>query len=501
MEIKIDEQNIEEIQVKSKEENTVTELEKKLSKSLFKAYIYCAIPPFLSILTSQLLIFVDGIVVTRLLGTDGMAAITYSQVTQSFIQGSAQIISTGSISVLTALTGNEQDIRYRDIVPSLIFWLNLLMSLFDYAILLPTIKYIYEFSNAEGKILQYSLDYSNILIYFCPVTIFFFTYTNALLAEGLSGYSMTSSILASVLDAPLSFILVKYTNFGIQGAAVGSIIACGITALLSFGLFFTNKTVTRIRPLLVFKEWKATKKLTLKILTIGLGDGFAYFAYSFTMALLTYCCSNVFIPEDRSDGFAAIGALQKLLGVMNSIFLGLSSLGYLPIAGFYVGAKNKAKFKEITTLVCKIVTTVLVIITIFTVSLNRYIGMIFSTNEKFLSFFEISSYIALPTQIIVGFEFVYISIGQALGMNCRLIISSLLCLLLYQPVLILIFYYSTKTFLGVMFNFPITNVLAVITCFLLFKDPYLHPEKFMDDHVNAIGEEKNDQIAIPADNI
>lgn len=477
----------------------ITELERKLEKSLFSAYMHCSIPPTLSMLASYLLIFLDGVVISRVMGTVGLAAITYCQIAQYFIQGIAQIISTGSISILSTLTGNEQDAKYRDLVPSIVFWLNIIASFIVYIICIPAVEPVYIVSNASGLTLKYAVQYSNIMIYFCPVTFFFFTYTNALLAEGLSGWSMISNLIATAVNTPLSYVLMKYTSLGIRGAAYGTIIASSLAAMLSVGLFMSSKTVTKIRPLLVFKEWKSVKILVVKITTIGFGDGISNISFAFIISMSNYYFSNVFAADEREDGFAAIGAFLKVYSIIYAFFLGFGSLGYLPIAGYYVGQKNEVKFKELTYFVMIFLTVLLLLLSILAMSLHKQIGLIFSSNEVFLYYYKYAIIISTSTLFINSIQYVTISLGQALGMEKRLIILSVLCMIIYLPAFFTIFYFSTHSFYGVMAAYPAKDILSIITCFILFKKAVLNPGKFMDKHVDAIAENKELPTVLPSE--
>lgn len=479
------------------EKTAVTALETRLEKSLLSAYLYCSIPPLISQLAASQLVLIDGIIISRLKGTSGLAAITYCQVAQNFIQGFAQVISTGSISVLSALTGSSQEAKYRDLVPSLMVWLNFFMAFIIYALLLPTIKYIYALSGADGETLAYAMEYTNILIYFSPITLFYYSYTNALLAEGLSGWSMVSNILAAVFNAPISYILMKYANMGMSGAAIGSVISTGCAGLLSISLFFTSKTVTRIRPMIIFSEWRQSFKLLKKILSIGLGDGFSYFAYSFIMTLFNYFFTSVFPKDDKVDGFAAVGGIFKVYNVMNAVFLAFGSLGYLPIAGYFVGAKNTEKFKGITQLAVKFITILMILMSVLVISLSKYIGLLFSNNATFMKYFVNGSYLTFATLFLASNQYLLISLGQALGMEWQVLFSSFLCIVVYQPIFITLLYYTTHSFIGLMFSYIANDVLSIISCYLIFRNAIFNPEKYMDRHINGIAQEEITEVEMP----
>lgn len=477
-------------------ETKITELEKKIEKSIFSAYLFSSIPPFISQLTIALLIFIDGLIIGRLLGEEALASLTYVQIVDFFIRGTAQIFSTGAVSVLSALIGNDQDLKYRNLVPSILLYINVILSLLVYAIAIPSVRPLFKLVGARDKVLELSLQYSYVLIYGCPITMFYVSFNLLLLGEGLAKWNMVAGILTTLFDAPLTFILIKYTNLGIKGAAIGSVISIFVACCLSVGLYFTPKTVTKIQPMSVFKEPRESAKLTQKMFFIGIGDAFNYYAFSVTFCLFNYYVSELLKGDDFKYGLSAYGAVGRLYVIFSSLLISFGSLGYLPIVGYFVGSNNLEGIGKATKIAMAVLFSVIEILAIIMLCIRKYLALMFSSNERFIYYFSYCLYMFLPVTGLASFHHILISFGQALGLSRKLTIASVVNNILFQPIMMTVLFFSADSFMWLLSTYIFKDVFAIGVCLYLFWDPFANTQKYMDRYMNQIKSEKGKEEVV-----
>tara|TARA_R110002072_G_scaffold22615_1_gene79324 strand:+ start:155447 stop:156781 length:1335 start_codon:yes stop_codon:yes gene_type:complete len=111
---------------------------------------------------------------------------------------------------------------------------------------------IFRFLNADGIILEYSIDYYNIRVWGFPLTLFTFAVFG--LFRGLQNtfWPMIIAAIGAVLNIGLDFIFVYgfedlIPAMGIKGAAWASLISQAIMAMLAL-IFLLNKTKISLKP-------------------------------------------------------------------------------------------------------------------------------------------------------------------------------------------------------------------------------------------------------------
>lgn len=412
-----------------------TELERQINISMWKAYFNCTIPPLINQVSSGVLLFINGFIVARYLGTVGLSCQTYSAFTDYLIKFSSQAFSSGAIAVLSGLIGSGADRETRDLVPSALFWGCILISIVCMLIMYLILDPVYNTIGGTGDILSGALSYSKAHIYVLPCYTFFYTYSSTLLAEGLSRVNMIISLLSTALSCLFTFLFIGYTSMGIDGAAYGDGLALGIGAVLCFSLYFTKYTTVKIKPLLVLKYKKESLFIIWKVLLVGLGSAIIYFAYAFILFLFNYLINDALKDSGTIDlALAASGGISRLYTIFTAVFLSFGSLGFLPLASYYVGKKNAAKLTELSNKVTILISVVTGVMTILLLSLQKQVGWIFSRDPIFEQYFKTAVFWSYSTAMLAAFQFVTISYGQCLGLSNRVMAISISCLCLYQPI-------------------------------------------------------------------
>ena len=129
--------------------------------------------------------------------------------------------------------------------------------------------------NAEPEVQVEALPYIRILFVFSIGMLMFFMFSGALRAAGDAKTPMRLGILMTGLNIVLNVVLIRGLGpipaFGTRGAAMGTVIASGITGIIFMGMLFSNRLVIHFsRSMSFWPDWGIIRSL----FRFGLPAGF-----------------------------------------------------------------------------------------------------------------------------------------------------------------------------------------------------------------------------------
>ena len=196
---------------------------------------------------------------------------------------------------------------------------------------------------APETVLPYATDYTWILALGFPAAMIIASGGHILRADGRPELTMTYSIIGAVINVGLDAWFMMGLGWGMQGAALATIIGQYISAvlfLISFGKFknFNVKLIYFLPKL----------RLAGRVASLGLGPFANQIASVIVQIVLNnslkyYGAQSIYGQEIP---IAIAGIIMKVSGIMMSVVIGLGQ-GQQPIASFNYGAKNYRRVKDI----------------------------------------------------------------------------------------------------------------------------------------------------------
>ncbi|MBZ0326342.1 MAG: MATE family efflux transporter [Altibacter sp.] len=218
----------------------------------FKRIQQLAIPAVLAGIAEPVLSSTDAAIVGNIpeFGTEALAAVG---IVGSFLSMLIWILAQSKSAISAIVSQNLGAGKLSDLqnFPAQAIYFNIALS---FIVLFSTyffVEEIFALLNADGLILQYSIDYYNIRVWGFPLTLFTFAVFG--LFRGLQNtfWPMIIATSGAVLNIGLDFALVYGVDnyipaMGIEGAAWASLISQIIMALLAL-LFLLKKTEVSLR--------------------------------------------------------------------------------------------------------------------------------------------------------------------------------------------------------------------------------------------------------------
>ncbi|WP_294407320.1 MATE family efflux transporter [uncultured Clostridium sp.] len=259
-----------------------------LKGNILKSLIIFAIPLLISNIFQQLYNTMDTMIVGNFLGDTSLAAIGACTAVYDLLVGFALGIGNG-LSIVTARSYGSKDEKLlkKSVAGSVVIgiFITVIIMLVSYLFLFPLLKFL----NTPAEIINESYSYISTLT-LCVGVMFAYNLAAGLLrAIGNSIMPLVFLMISSVLNIILDVCLITVFNMGIFGAAVATVIAQGISAVLCIIYIYKKNPV-----LIPSKEdFSVDKELYKELLGQGLSMGFMLSIVSTGTVVLQTAINNL----------------------------------------------------------------------------------------------------------------------------------------------------------------------------------------------------------------
>lgn len=236
---------------------------------IFKSIIIFSIPIFISNVFQQLYNTMDTMIVGNILGDVSLAAIGASTAVYDLLIGFALGVGNGlSIVVARAYGAKDDDLLKRSVAGSLV--IGLLLTVFIMLISQIGLYPLLQLLDTPTNIINESYSYISCITMFVSVMFAYNLCASLLRAIGDSVMPLVFLIISSVLNIILDLYFITQFDTGILGAAIATVIAQGVSAILCL-LYIFKKA-----PILVPQKehFQFDKELYKELLGQGFSMGF-----------------------------------------------------------------------------------------------------------------------------------------------------------------------------------------------------------------------------------
>ena len=235
---------------------------------ILQSIIAFAIPIIISNIFQQLYNTADIIIVGRFLGQDSLAAVGATAAIFELIVGFALGVGNGMGIIIARHYGARNHRLLKRAVASTIVIgavLSLLIAVIGSIGMFPLLRFL----GTPESIIDQSYAYISIVVLGIAVTFAYNLCAGLLRAVGDSQAALYFLILAAIVNVILDIFCITQLHMGVSGAAVATIIAQGISAILCF--VYIKKRVSFLVP--SRKDFVRDDELYLDLLSQGLAMG------------------------------------------------------------------------------------------------------------------------------------------------------------------------------------------------------------------------------------
>lgn len=240
------------------------EREKLLSSDLKSLFFKLSIPGMIGMIVIGLYNFVDAIFVGQLVGKEAVGAVALMYSVVLFNQALLTLIGSGSMSVLSIAMGKKDQAKIDKLLGNMIVLLVLISGIFTIFVAFNTDS-IVRFIGGKGLTHELGVKYLKILLIgFVPAALG--PAMNFLLrAEGKMRDAMLIMGVFSILNIILDPIFIKTLGYGIEGAAIATIISQYLLMITQFVYFKLGRSIISIKNI----KLKIARDILPEIFKVG----------------------------------------------------------------------------------------------------------------------------------------------------------------------------------------------------------------------------------------
>lgn len=310
--------------------------DKLLKEKPFKLMLELSVPAIIGMVVIGLYPLMDGIFAGQILGQQAMTAVGIAMPMTYINSGISTLIGVGSASILSRAMGRKDQQTIDKIMSNLLFWVVLLSAIVTVLGLIFT-NQLLSIMGATPDIQALAVRYMKIIF----IGSFFVNFTQAsnmvLRGEGLMKDAMIIMGTGALINIVLDPIFMRTMgDKGIEGAAIATVIAQIIQALMTIYYFKKKNKTVKIKGI------KADKAIYNEMFGVGV-SAMLFQVLSILQQTLLY--NSAFANGGESAGSIMAASLR----VFSFSFIPLwgMSQGLQPAIGANIGAKNYDRVKRV----------------------------------------------------------------------------------------------------------------------------------------------------------
>lgn len=293
-------------------------------------------------------------------------------------------------------------------------------------------------------------------------------------AQGYSTIGMTSVAVGAVANLLLDPLFIFVLGFGVQGAAIATVISQALSAVFVF-VFLTRKSELKVR-FLKKKEFSECIGYAKNIVSLGT----AGFIMQLTNSLVSICCNNI-LSDVGGDIYISVMTIVSSVRQLVETPIYAMNEGTSPILSYNYGACRPARVRKamavMSTMILGYTAVMWSIIILFP---NALIG-IFSSDAALMqdAVPALKQYFA--AFICMDFQYIGQTVFKSLNKKKQAIFFSLLRkVFIVVPLTYLMPYMFHMGTAGVFLAEPVSNVIGGTLCFVVMLCTVLPELKRME---------------------
>lgn len=421
------------------------------TEKIGKLLMQYAIPAIIAMTASSLYNMVDSIFIGHGVGTLAISGLALTFPLMNLAAAFGSLVGVGAATLVSVKLGQKDYDTAKRVLGNVVV-LNVVIGIAFSVVTLLFLDQILYFFGASADTIGYARDYIKIILIGNVVTHLYLGLNSVLRSSGHPRQAMMATIATVLINTILDPIFIFWFDWGIQGAAIATVIA-QVLALLWLIKLFLNKN-----ELIHFH--KGIFRLKKSIVTASLSIGMSPFMMNLA-ATVVVLLINQGLKEHGGDlAIGAYGIVNRLVFLFLMIVMGLNQ-GMQPIAGYNFGAQQYPRVTEVLKLTIYVATAITTLGFLMGMFVPRLAVSIFTSDMDMIDLASKGLRTVVIFFPIVGFQMVTSNFFQSIGMAKKAIFLSLTrqVLFLIPCLLILPKFFGSA---GVWMSMPIADLVACV---------------------------------------
>ena len=430
-----------------------------------RAFLRLAIPAIAAQLINITYNLVDKMYIGRMTsaGPDALAGVGVTTPVIFAISTFAALVSMGGAPKASILMGQGNTQKAEKVMGSCT-WLLIVMSLFLTAIILIFGEPICRIFGASDQTIPYAKQFMDI---YCLGTLFtqLTLGLNAFIAaQGKTLIGMWGVAIGAVMNIILDPIFIICFSLGVEGAALGTVVAQGIAACFVIGYLCSSKTKLKLRA----RNIRFNGKLLLPCIFLGTSPALMQLTENLVAISFNTSLQNF-------GGDIAVASMSILSSVMQFTMMLLPGLvqGAQSLLSYNLGANNIDRVKRTFRLLLISCTAGSSVIWLLCMLIPGTIASIFTSDANLIAFTELSMRIYASMLFLYGIQVAcqcsFVALDQA---KKAIFLTIWRKIILLIPLIFILPHVIPDATTGVFLAEPIADTIAVCTTAPIFYHYY-----------------------------
>ena len=417
-----------------------------------KLLLQYAIPAIIAMTASSLYNMVDSIFIGHGVGPLAISGLAITFPLMNLAAAFGSLVGVGASTLVSVKLGQKDYATAQNILGNVVT-LNFIIGIGFSILTLLFLDPILYFFGASPDTISYARDYMVIILLGNVITHMYLGLNALLRASGHPQKAMTATITTVIINTILDPIFIYLFHWGIQGAAIATILAQIISLVWQFKTFTNKNELLHLR--------RGIYKLRGTIVKNTIAIGMSPFLMNVTACVIVIIVNNSLQRYGGDMAIGAYGIMNRLLVLYVMIVLGLT-MGMQPIVGYNFGAQKYDRVKA--TLRLSILTGVCITSTGFIICelFPHAVSAVFTSDGQLIDMASRGVRIGIAMFPLVGAQIVIGNFFQSIGKAKISIFLSLTRQLLYLlPGLIILPRYMGLD--GIWTCMPVSDFFAFVT--------------------------------------
>ena len=334
------------------------------------ALLKFAFPSIIMMIFMSLYTIVDGIFISRFLGSNALSSLNIVFPVINVVIAIATMLGTGGNAIISKYLGEGRSRDARECLTQFTvigLAVSLLLLVLTQLFLTPLCRVL----GSTDVLLADCRAYLSVSLMFAPACMLQTLFQSYLVTAGMPALGLFLTIGAGILNAILDYVLILVFPMGIAGAAIATGIGQSVPAVA--GLFYFLLS----RKGLYFTRFR----LHPKELFMACYNGSSEMVTQLSNAVITFLFNLIMLDLAGENGVAAITILLYGQFLFNAFYLGFS-IGISPIVGFQYGAGNRKQLRSIYRTSFLFVLASSVILTVIAIISSTPLVSVFTRDPK-----------------------------------------------------------------------------------------------------------------------
>ena len=447
------------------------------TESIPKLLVSLAVPAIIANLVNALYNIVDQIFIGQKIGFLGNAATNVAFPLTTICLAIGLMTGVGAATNFNLELGRKRPKRAKSVAGTAVTML-LLGGIILCILINIFLKPMLTAFGATNQIFDYAIEYTRITSLGIPFLLFSIGANPLVRADGNAFYSMLAIVVGSLVNTILDPLFMFGFDMGMDGAAWATVIGQFVSAIMLALYFFRFKSV---------KFELRDFKIRIREIGILFALGTSPFIFQCSALVIQIVTNNLLKIYGAKSIYgseipiAVAGIVMKINVIFIAIVLGLTQ-GAQPIAGYNYGARKYTRVREILSLTLKSAFVIsIVAFAIFQIFPVQIISVFGSGSELYFKYgtkyMRIFLFFIFLNGIQGAITLFLTSIGRAFQGAVLSLVRQIISLL---PLLIILPYFMGVD--GIMFAFPIADLVAFIVSVIILKKEMKRIPKLDEDN-------------------